>query len=188
MASEVVKDLIKRLGHEQRDEPFELASGEFSRDYIDGKFSIASGQNLRLVAEEIINVVEEPFSAVGGLTMGADALSHAVSLIRPDTSWFSVRKHPKSHGRQAYIEGARLEDGEAVLLVDDVVTTGESILQAYDAVKATGADIVWVTTLVDRGDTATETFRRLAVSYTPLVSYKDLGIDRVGEAAVTTTP
>lgn len=185
MPTDHVVGLIKERGLEYRAEPFELASGELSHDYIDGKFAVATGKALNAVCEEILNLVAVPFDAVGGLTMGADALAHGVALLRnQDTEWFSVRKTTKSHGRQAWIEGARLQPGCRVLLVDDVVTTGNSILQAYDRVQEIGAEVVWVTTLVDRGEVAASHFRERQVPYTPLVTYRELDIPPVGGTPV----
>ncbi|HWC10306.1 MAG TPA: phosphoribosyltransferase family protein, partial [Acidimicrobiales bacterium] len=95
--------------------------------------------------------------------------------------WFSVRKEAKGHGRRRAVEGAELRAGVAVLLVEDVVTTGRSMLQALDAVEATGATVVLAVTLLDRGDVAGRSLAERDVSYAPLATYRDLGIDPVGE-------
>lgn len=181
-----IVELVKTRGYRRSEEPFELASGQLSRDYIDGKLAVASGANLALVARAIIGEVSEDFTAVGGLTMGADALAHAVAIVS-GCEWFSVRKEPKGRGLNRWIEGARLDSTHRVLLVDDVVTTGGSILQAYDHVIAEGASIVAVVTLVDRGEVARAEFRSRGVPYHGLVTYTDLGIDPVGPALSATS-
>lgn len=163
--------------------PVQLASGQWSRYFIDGKEALAAGADLRLAAEAIAERVADAgvsFDAVGGLTLGADALSVAIALVS-ETSWFIVRKAPKGRGTDRRIEGARIGDGNRVLLVDDVVTTGGSILQSFDVVQAAGAEVVAAVTLADRGDDAAREFAQRSVPYFPMATYHDLGIPKVGD-------
>src|SRR2546428_12784539 len=86
-------ELVMTRGYVRRDEPFQLSSGEWSRDYIDAKRAMSSGADLRLVAEAVLALAEQrkaTFDAIGGLTMGADAPAHAVSVLN-GCAWFSVR-------------------------------------------------------------------------------------------------
>ena len=76
--------------------------------------------------------------------MGADALAHGVSILS-GCSWFSVRKEPKGHGRSAWVEGARLVEGDRVVIVEDVVSTGASLLKAVERVRDLGAEVVAAT-------------------------------------------
>lgn len=173
--------LVRQRGHERREEPFRLASGQLSHDYVDGKYAIDSGPRLRLVGMafvEAANSLGVSFDAVGGLTMGAEALAHGIAMVA-NCRWFSVRKEPKPRGREQWIEGTRLESGTRVLLVDDVVSTGGSIMKAYDHVIDTGASVVGVVTLVDRGESGRQLFAKHGVPYTTLVTYSDLGIEQV---------
>jgi len=179
-----VADLIKEFGHERRDQPFELSAGGWSHDYVDGKRAIAKGDRLRLVGEAVALLAKDAgvsFDAVGGLTMGADPIAVAVAMDC-NANWFSVRKESKRHGKQKRIEGAELSAGETVLLVDDVITSGRSIIEALDAVEQAGAKVVMATTLVDRGEAARGIFEARGVKYEPLLTYRDLGIDPVGPA------
>ncbi|MEW6154183.1 MAG: orotate phosphoribosyltransferase [Actinomycetota bacterium] len=182
MTPEAVVALLRQRGYVRRDEAFQLSSGEWSHDYVDGKRALAAGADLRLAAEAVVALAEREgadFDAVGGLTMGADPLSHAVAVVS-GAAWFSVRKAAKGHGRQQLIEGAVLGPGNRVMLVEDVVSTGASVLQALDAVEATGATVVLATTLLDRGEQAAARLAGRGVHYRPLATYHDLEIAPIG--------
>src|ERR1700759_3816578 len=133
--------LIRDRGYEHRDEPFKLASGQLSHDYIDGKYAVDTGERLAGVSRAVAELAEAngiEFDAVGGLTMGADPLAHGVAIVT-GKAWFSVRKEQKQRGREQWIEGTRLEPGTRVLLVDDVISTGGSTEIAFERVVAAGA-------------------------------------------------
>jgi orotate phosphoribosyltransferase len=130
-------------------------------------------------------VGEIDFDAVGGLTMGADQFAHVIAVLA-HKKWFVVRKNPKGRGTNKLVEGATVEPGVRVLLVDDVVTTGGSIQKAFDEVEGLGGTVVAACTLVDRGDVAKRFFEEKRVPYFPLVTYRDLGIEPVGGGLVHT--
>ena len=177
-----VVQLVLDKGYVRREEPFRLSSGEMSHDYVDAKKAIALGRDLRLVAQAVLDLAASSgveFDAVGGLTMGADPLAHALAVLA-DKRWFAVRKEAKQHGKERSIEGAELRQGERVLLVDDVITTGSSSLQALDAIEAVGAQVVLATCIVDRGKLAGDAFAERGVRYVALATYEDLGIDPIG--------
>ena len=174
-------DLIRTRGYEHREEPFRLASGQLSHDYIDGKYAIDTGERLEIVSRAVadlaaLNNIE--FDAVGGLTMGADPLAHGIAVVT-GSAWFSVRKEQKQRGREQWIEGTRIEPGTRVLLVDDVISTGGSTEIAYDRVTAAGAVVTGVIPMVDRGDVAAARFAKRNVPFAALVTYTDLGIEPV---------
>jgi orotate phosphoribosyltransferase len=174
-------DLIRTRGYEHREEPFKLASGQLSHDYIDGKFAVDTGERLAIVSRAVADLAAGhgiEFDAVGGLTMGADPLAHGVAMVT-GKAWFSVRKEQKQRGREQWIEGTRLEPGTRVLLVDDVISTGGSTEKAYERVTAVGAVVTGVIPMVDRGDVATKRFAARNVPFAALVTYKDLGIEPV---------
>lgn len=163
-------------------DPVRLASGQMSRDFIDGKRALARGDHLKLACEALLDEVDGvEFDAAGGLTMGADQFAHGIAVLT-GCQWFVVRKEPKGRGTNQLVEGAQVGADARVLLVDDVVTTGGSIQKAYAAVTDLGARIVAAATLVDRGDVAAEFFNTKAIPYFALVTYADLGIDAVGMA------
>lgn len=168
----------------QFDEPRQLSSGELSRDFIDAKYALSRGADLALACRVISDLVDErsiEFNAVGGMTMGADHFAHGIAMhVGGPTEWFVVRKAPKGRGTNQVVEGAKLDATFRVLLVDDIVTTGGSIVKAYEQVTATGAKIVAAVTLVDRSDIATAFFESKSVPYLPVFTYTDLGIVPVG--------
>jgi len=158
-----------------------LASGAWSSDFVDGKEALAAWCDLRIACEEITETVRgagHHFDAVGGLTMGADALAVGIAAVS-DTRWFFVRKEPKQRGTRRWVEGAQIGPGERILLVDDVVTTGGSILKALDVVAQTGAETVAAVTLIDRGELARPQFEARGIDYFPMATYESLGIEPV---------
>ena len=184
---EELVDIVRRNGVRRLDEPVVLASGELSRDFVDGKAALAQGRDLRVACEVLLEQVQQAhglsFDAVGGLTMGADQFAHVVAVLA-DSKWFVVRKEPKGRGTNQLVEGAAVGEGTRVLLVEDVVTTGGSIQKAYDAIIALGAEVVGAVTLVDRGEVAARFFDERAIPYVALVTYRDLGIEPVGGGLV----
>src|SRR3954467_10796237 len=152
---------------------------------MDGKKALASGEHLREACLAIIALAADEgakFDAVGGMTLGADSFSHGIAVLT-GKPWFVVRKQTKEHGTTRRVEGAALGPGTRVLLIDDVATTGGSILAALEAVQAAGATVTLAVTLVDRGEQTAPKFAALGVRYRPLLTYRDLGIVPVGGPA-----
>lgn len=186
--NEQLVQLIRNKAYIRSDIPFKLASGKLSHDYIDMRFGLSSGDDLRLACLTLIDKVKElkmsfdrsenKIDAIGGMTMGADPISHGVSLLA-STNWYSVRKQTKDHGTQNSIEGYKVGQADNVIVVDDTVTSGSSLIKAVQAVLETGATIKLAASILDRGDRATEAFKELNIAYLSLVTYKDLGIEPV---------
>ncbi len=171
--------LVQERGLTYSPEPFALSSGGTSHHYVDLRRAVARGDDLRLAAQAVARACAVSgigFDAIGGMTMGADPVAHAVALAT-STSWFSVRKAEKSHGSRRRIEGADLAPGTRVVLFEDTVTTGRSLLEALDAVTATGATVVLALTLLDRGEVAAPLVAKRAVPYLALLRYDDVGIE-----------
>lgn len=138
---------------------FTLASGKKSDFYINGKTTTLRPEALNLSARMFLELIKNnPVARVGGMTLGADALIGAIVALSFDYgtpyTGFIVRKEPKGHGTGQWIEGPELKAGEKIAIIEDVVTTGGSSLQAIDRVLATCADvkITGVYALVDRED------------------------------------
>ena len=181
MADAALIDIIKRQGLRKLDQPIELASGAMSNDFVDVKVALCRWADLQVACRAIVQQVREAgieFDAAGGMTMGADSLAVGIAA-ETGGQWFSVRKEPKKRGTKQQIEGTPLGPGYRVLLLEDATTTGGSTEKAYKVVGDTGAEIVAVATVIDRGDTARRRFEALGVPYFPALTYTDLGIDPV---------
>jgi len=182
-------ELVRSRGYERRAEPFRLASGELSHDYVDGKHAVDSGESLMVVSRAVAELAAATgidFNAVGGLTMGADALAIGV-CIAAGCDWFSVRKEQKSRGHEQWVEGCRLDAQSRVLLVEDVVSSGGSIQVAFKHVRDTGAVVAGVIPMVDRGELGAPWFAERGVPYVALMTYRDLGIEPVGGSLAAST-
>ncbi|HEX8392596.1 MAG TPA: orotate phosphoribosyltransferase [Longimicrobium sp.] len=141
---------------------FVLASGARSRYYIDCRTTTTHAEGQALVGRLGLALLRDAGLApesVGGLTMGADpvayAVAHASWLAGPPVHSFSVRKEPKAHGTGKRVEGC-FASGQRVVIVEDVITSGKSALQACDAVEAEGGVVMGVMALVDREGGGTE--------------------------------
>lgn len=185
---EQVIQIVRERGLLHFAEQVQLASGDWTHDFIDSKKALARGPHLRVAVAALLDLVADmgiTFDALGGLTMGADQFAHGVAMVT-DAGWFSVRKQAKERGTKKRIEGAVLGPETSVLLVDDVVTRGESIADALQAIRETGATVVGAVSFVDRGHFGESLFRRENIPYRPLVTYADLDIDPVGNDAGAT--
>jgi orotate phosphoribosyltransferase len=190
VASEHLKDEVARIVREKGllhlPEPVRLASGAMSQDFVDGKRALAEGGDLELACQAMLQTAAElgvEFDAAGGMTLGADQFSHGIALLTK-RRWFVVRKAVKGRGTNQRIEGAALGAGTRVLLLDDVITTGGNVREAYEVVRATGATITGVICLVDRSDLAAPYFAAQRVPYGAVITYRDLGIDPVRDGLV----
>jgi orotate phosphoribosyltransferase len=178
----VLLEVVRLRGYTRASEPFTLSSGGTSFDYVDMRRAVANGADLALAAEAVIATLAEAgieFTTIGGMTMGADPVAHAVAMLG-DKSWYSVRKAEKDHGARNRVEGARLSKDANAVVFEDTVSTGRSVLDALDVVLENGATVVAAVTLLDRGDKAKAAFAARSVRYISLLTYADLGIDPLG--------
>lgn len=135
---------------------FTLASGRESSHYIDARLTTMSPEGLAVIgplALEAIRAHGWPADAVGGLTLGADPIAYATALASvaspPLVRAFTVRKEAKQHGTGRLIEGP-MREGDRVVVIEDVITTGGSALHAAEAVQRAGAVVSGILALVDR--------------------------------------
>ncbi|MDB4950118.1 MAG: orotate phosphoribosyltransferase [Gemmatimonadetes bacterium] len=135
---------------------FVLASGARSGYYVDCRVTTTHAEGQHLVGALALAAIREAGldpAAVGGLTMGADPVAYAIAHESwhhgPPIHAFSVRKEAKAHGTGKRVEGS-FAPGDRVVVIEDVVTTGESALKACAAVEAEGGTVLAVLTLVER--------------------------------------
>jgi orotate phosphoribosyltransferase len=144
---------------------FTLTSGKTSDFYIDGKQTTLSAEGAYLCGKlihEMILKQAEPIQAVGGMTLGADPLVTAVSLVsfleKQPIPAFIVRKEAKGHGTGSSIEGLKnMPAGCRVALLEDVVTTGGTLLKVIERVESQGFKVGLVVTVVERQEGGTKT-------------------------------
>ena len=157
-----------------------LTSGQTARYYVDAKRAILRPAGFRAMAELVAERARAwDATAVGGLTKGADAPACAALAGGADVKAFFVRKEAKAHGLQRRVEGPPLEPADRCLIVEDVVTTGGSTLQAIDAVRDAGHEIVGVVAILDRLAGGAERIRAACPApYAPLATIDDVYPDR----------
>jgi orotate phosphoribosyltransferase len=129
----------------------ELSSGRLAQYYVDGKRAVLARRASLAAAILIAHHARElGATAVGGLTIGADPLACATLVLGPGLKAFLVRKTKKKHGLERWIEGPEMRPGERCLIVDDVVTSGRSVIDAIERAQADGLVVVGVVTVLDR--------------------------------------
>ncbi len=164
---------------------FTLVSGKKARYYLDGKQVTLDSIGAKLVAEGILELLAgEMPRAVGGMSIGADPITAAILTIagvRGQTlKGFMVRKEPKAHGLNKFIEGP-VSAGDEVVIVEDVVTTGGSSLLAIERCEAFGLNVKGVITIVDRLEGGERAFADRGHKLISLLTIRDFGIEPPAE-------
>ena len=165
-----------------------LSSGRTSNFYIDCKQVSLDAEGATLIGELFLAAIEElapQAVAVGGLTLGADPLATATSVAsfhagRPRAA-FIVRKEAKGHGTNQWLESTQLPEGSDVVVVEDVVTTGASMLKAIERARLAGLRVVHALGLVDRLEGGREAIAR-EVPLNTLFTRRDFLPDAPGSA------
>jgi orotate phosphoribosyltransferase len=147
------QDLLQLLAYKSfRLGEFKLSSGGTSDYYIDCRTTTLDAKGARLTGQVFLDEIRQrgwKAEAIGGLTMGADPIVVAVSVVSGELQGFLVRKAEKQHGTGQRIEGFR-EKGASVVIVDDVCTTGASTVQALETAREFGFNVVGVMCMVER--------------------------------------
>jgi orotate phosphoribosyltransferase len=160
-----------------------LTSGATAQYYVDAKRAILLPAGFLALGELVRAEAERAgATAVGGMTMGADPVACAALAAGADVKAFFVRKERKQHGLQRWVEGPLLEPGERCLIVEDVVTTGGSTIQAIERVRDEGFEVAAVTSVLDRLAGGGEAIEAAAggAPYRPLTTIDDVYPDRPG--------
>jgi orotate phosphoribosyltransferase len=162
---------------------FVLKSGQRSSWFVDAKQTTCRPEGMLLVADAALAVIPEEATAIGGLTMGADAVAFGVAAIAATRGRhlrsFSVRKEEKDHGAGGRIAGA-LEPGDRVVIVEDAVTRGVSMLEAAEVAEQAGGTVILLLPVVDRGGTVEALAAERGWPVRPLVTAADLGFEEEG--------
>src|ERR1035437_7577159 len=165
--------LLSTLAHKSfRLGEFKLSSGGTSDYYIDCRTTTLDAKGSRLAGEVFLEEIRQRGwkpRAIGGLTMGADPIVVAVSVVSGELDGFLLRKAEKQHGTGQRIEGFR-EKGARVVIVDDVCTTGASTVQAIEAAREVGFEVVGVMCLVEREEAKGRPNVEKAAGAVPFVS------------------
>ncbi len=164
-AWERLKLIILEKSYEKR--KVVLSSGQESDFYFDGKQTTLDAEGAYLTGKLFFEAIKdiEDIKGVGGLTLGADPIATATSVVsylegKPIPA-FIIRKEPKGHGTGAWMEGRRnLRPGSRVIILEDVVTSGGSSLKAISRAEEEGMQVLGVVTLVDREEGGRENIEK----------------------------
>jgi orotate phosphoribosyltransferase len=165
---------------------FVLASGKQSPYYIDCRLTTMSAEGMALIGRMGWQAIQQAgwrATAVGGLTMGADPVAYAIAAASFGSTTpvdaFSVRKEPKDHGTGRLIEG-NFKAGDAVVVVEDVITSGSSARKALAAVQQAGGKVLGILAVVDRQEGGRAVLERDGHTVVSLTAASDLGLGGIG--------
>jgi orotate phosphoribosyltransferase len=177
--------LFAKLAYQEGD--FLLSSGQRSSYYINGKQVTLTGEGALAIGRLLLAMLPENTQAVAGLTLGADPIVSAVSVVsayenKPIPALI-VRKEAKGHGTKAYIEGPNLPSGANVVVLEDVVTTGKSATLAVERLRDAGYSVDRIIAIVDREQGGAEFYQSVGLQFQSLFtiaeiqkSYRDEGL------------
>lgn len=169
-------DLFTQLAYQEGD--FVLSSGLRSSYYVNKMQVTLHPQGALAVGRLLFPLLPVDTQAVAGLTMGADPIVTAVSVVsvyenRPLPALI-IRKEAKGYGTRAYIEGPTLPEGAKVVVLEDVVTTGQSALKAVDRLKDAGYTVDQVIALIDRKQGGAELYQSAGLKFEALFSIEEI--------------
>ena len=168
------------LEHAVRRGDFTLKSGRKSNWFLDAKQIPCRPEGVLLMADAMLDLIPDDADAIGGLTLGADPVAYGLAAVAATRGRhlrsFTVRKESKGHGVTGRIAGA-LEPGDRVVITEDTVTRGTSLMEAVEVVREFGAHPVLVTLVVDRGGTCAAMCAEAGIEYAPLLTAPDLGFE-----------
>ena len=169
-------DLLCEFAYKEGD--FVLSSGQQSSYYINCKPVTLHPEGALATGKLLLSMLSADVDAVAGLTLGADPIVTAVSVVsalgdRPIPALI-VRKEAKGHGTMAYIEGPTLSEGATVVVLEDVVTTGKSAMQAVERLRGAGYKVDRVLSLIDREQGGAEFYRSVGLDFEAVFTIKEL--------------
>jgi orotate phosphoribosyltransferase len=169
-------DLFCQVAYQEGD--FLLSSGQRSSYYINGKQVTLHSWGGLAVGRVLLPMLSSETEAVAGLTLGADPIVTAVSVVAAyegrSLPALIIRKESKGHGTRAYIEGPVLPEGSTITVLEDVVTTGGSALKAVERLQQAGYRVNKVIALVDRHQGGAELYQQAGLPFQPLFSIHEI--------------
>lgn len=169
-------DLLCTTAYKEGD--FALSSGQKSTYYINGKLVTLHPQGGKLVGQVMLPMIGDGVAAVAGLTLGADPIVSAVNVVAAyegrSLTALIVRKEAKGHGTKVYIEGPPLPAGSSVIVLEDVVTTGNSAMKAVERLRDAGYEVNQVISLVDRQQGGAEFYEEQGIDFQAVFTIADL--------------
>jgi len=173
---QVLLDLIVKYAYVEGD--FTLSSGAKSSYYINCKQVTLNANGALALGRLLFHQLPANTSAVAGLTLGADPMVSAVSIVSAYEDRaipaLIIRKKPKGHGTKAYIEGPALPEGAKLVVLEDVVTTGGSALTAVERLQSAGYEVTQIMALVDREQGGNELYQSQGIKFKALFSIKEV--------------
>ncbi len=171
--------LILEKAFKYSEEPvFKLVSGRMSNYYFNCKAVTLHPEGMHLIGNIILDMIKDSGArGIGGLTLGADPIADAVAytsyLRGKPVEAFVVRKTAKAHGTMQWVEG-NVTAGDKVVIVDDVITTGKSTIEAINKAKEAGLDIVQVIAMIDRQEGGRQNIEALGVSVEAVITREEV--------------
>lgn len=169
-------DLFCQLAYQEGD--FVLTSGQRSSYYINGKQVTLHPYGALAIGRILLSLLPLDTQAVAGLTLGADPIVSAVSVVsayenRPLPALI-IRKEAKGHGTRAYIEGLSLPEGAKIVVLEDVVTTGQSAMKAVERLRAANYTVNQIISLVDRKQGGAEFYQSAGLEFEAVFTIEDI--------------
>ena len=169
-------DLFCQVAYKEGD--FTLSSGQQSSYYINGKQVTLHPQGGAAVGRLLLSRLPAEIEVVAGLTLGADPMVTATSVVAVyagrSITPLIIRKEAKGHGTQAYIEGLTLAPDTPVVVLEDVVTTGQSALKAVERLRAAGYQVTQILALVDRHQGGAELYAQENIPFETVFSIREI--------------
>ncbi|MGC2061924.1 MAG: orotate phosphoribosyltransferase [Thermodesulfovibrionales bacterium] len=178
MKKRLIQMIIDKAFKYSEEPVFKLVSGRMSNYYFNCKTITLHPEGMHLVGNIIYDMIHDIFPAgIGGLTLGADPIANAVAytsyLKGSPIEAFVIRKTAKAHGTMQWIEG-NVKAGDRVIIVDDVITTGKSTIEAVTRAREANLEIVKVIAMIDRQESGRENIEALGLAVEAVVTREEV--------------
>ena len=178
MKDQLIELIIEKAFKYSKEPIFKLVSGRMSNYYFNCKAVTLHPEGMYIIGNLIFDLIEDTdVKGVGGLTLGADPIAYSIAytsfLKKKPIEAFVVRKTAKSHGTVQWIEG-NVNKGDRVVIVDDVITTGKSTIEAINRAKEEGLHIVKVIALIDRQEGGREAVAELGFKLDSIITREEV--------------